>query len=112
MLAVQISAAPLILFITHKFPLMSLPYNLFFPFLVSISIFLLILGLLTGFPSIHQLNSSYTEFVLNLTYGLPTSFDYWVRIDHFPAFLLVFIYCLLFLAAIYSRQWLESRGES
>jgi competence protein ComEC len=111
MLAVQVSAAPLILFTMHKFPLMSLVYNLFFPFLVSLSVFLLILGLLTGLPPIHNLNGAYTEFVLNLVYRLPSNFDYWVRIDVFSPFLLAAYFSFLLIAAILARQRLEENRQ-
>ena len=44
-LAVNLATLPLLLFYFHKFSLMSLIYNLFFPFLVSLSMVMLILGM-------------------------------------------------------------------
>lgn len=78
--AVNLIALPLTLYYFHKFPMMSLVHNLFFPFLVSISMLLLILGFLFGWipligEMIHSVNNVYTQFVLNFTYNLPTSFD-------------------------------------
>lgn len=45
-LGVNVAILPLLLFHFHSFPLLSLLYNLFFPFLVSVCLFLLLLSLL------------------------------------------------------------------
>lgn len=73
-LAVNLVALPMMLFYFQKFPLLSLFYNLFFPFLISVAMLLLLLGMLC--PWIHPLNSWFTEKVLDLTYNMPKSFDY------------------------------------
>lgn len=79
-LAVHVVAVPLTLFHFSKFPLMSLAYNLFFPFLVSVSLFLLVLAAFVSFVPplavlIHQLNSYLTTLTLNLTFHMPPSVD-------------------------------------
>ncbi|NGX57837.1 MAG: hypothetical protein K940chlam3_00733 [Chlamydiae bacterium] len=113
-ISVQIVAAPLILFLFQKFPLMSLIYNAFFPFLVSISIFLLLIGLFLSPVSpvanlIHAINSAYTEYVLNLAYQMPMSLDFWVRMESFSASLLVVYFCFVMTVGILMRGWMENR---
>lgn len=79
-LAVNVFAIPLTLYYFQQFPWMSLLYNLFFPFLASISLCLLLLGgMLTFVPfiaaGIHYINDRYTFFLLQLTYQIPSELD-------------------------------------
>ncbi len=79
--ATTCTALPISLYYFGTFPLLSLVYNIFFPFLVSISMSLLILGsLLSIFPllsaPIHLFNDYFTSFILNLTYEIPESWDF------------------------------------
>lgn len=116
-IAVNLVAMPLMLFYFGSFPLLSLLYNLFFPFLVSMSMFLLLLGLIGGlvFPPlgsmIHALNSSYTHFVLNFTYNLPISVDVKWRVSSFPFALLILYLCIVFVLGIYLYQLLSQKKE-
>lgn len=78
--AVNLVSIPMMLAHFHQFPVMSLIYNLFFPSMVSLSMLLLILGLLLGWLPfvalwIHSLNGVYTRFVLDYTYNMPLSVD-------------------------------------
>lgn len=71
-IATTIFALPMSLWIFGYFPLLSPFYNLFFPFLVSLSMTLLIAGLFaTPIPplsdAIHLCNDYFTSFILNLT---------------------------------------------
>lgn len=80
-IAVNLVALPLTLYHFHKFPLMGLVYNLFFPAMVSVSMLLLILGFACAllFPEaanlVHSINETYTGTLLNLTAYFPKSFD-------------------------------------
>ena len=80
-LAVHIAVVPLTLYQFHKFPWLSLLYNLFFPFLVSLSMGLLLLaaGLTALLPPLgrllHLANSSYTDFILSYPQNAPASLD-------------------------------------
>lgn len=115
--AVNIIALPMMLFYFQKFPLLSLVYNLFFPFLVSIAMLLLLLGLLfsLGIPllgsAIHTLNGYYTQFVLNFTYNMPTSLDFTWRVPVFSLELLLFYLTFIFVTGIYLRYVLDHRQE-
>lgn len=108
-IAVNLAALPLLLYHFHKFPLMSLIYNLFFPFLVSISMLLLLLSL--AFPFLHHLNSIYTGAVLNLTYRMPQAVDTYWRIESLPLWVIVGYLCLLFYVFIYVREYIMSKNE-
>jgi competence protein ComEC len=102
-LAVHLVTLPMMLFHFHRFPWMSLLYNLFFPALVSLSMGLLIVGLLASLlvPPlaiwIHQLNSAYTRFMLDFTYNLPPNLDIIWRISHFSIELLILLITSIFL---------------
>lgn len=108
--AVNIIALPMTLYFFHKFPVLSLLYNLFFPFLVSISMLLLIAGFLGAliFPPIgnalHLINSIYTGFVLDFVYNVPPALHSTWRTPDFPAGFLICLLSLLFSAGIYLKQ--------
>lgn len=115
--AVNIAALPLTLYFFHQFPWMSLFYNLFFPFLVSGSLGLLILGgLLSPIPylgiAIHTINNFYTSLVLQLTYQLPDHFDYYLKIESFPDSLIVLYITILLLILIAMQSHLEEKDHS
>jgi competence protein ComEC len=72
-LATSLAALPLSLLLFGEFPLLSVVYNLFFPFLTSVSVTLLITGIVLTplYPvsqAIHLMNDYFTSFILNLTY--------------------------------------------
>lgn len=100
--AVNIFALPSLLYFFHQFPLLSLLYNFFFPFLVSISMLLLILSAFV--PWLHSVNNIYTSWVLRLTHEMPTSLDVTLRVDDFPLWALTTFLTFAFLASIYMRK--------
>jgi competence protein ComEC len=113
--AVNSVALPLMLFYFHKFPLLSLLYNLFFPFLVSISMLLLIIGLLLGFlpplsSFIHGLNSYFTQFILRFTEDLPTRLDVIWRSSSVSLEILVVYLCLLFTIGVLLKYRLRQQA--
>jgi competence protein ComEC len=72
-IATSLTAFPLSLLLFGSFPLLSMAYNLFFPFLVTVSVSLLMAGLIVTplYPlsmMIHRFNDYFTSFILNLTY--------------------------------------------
>lgn len=101
---------PLILYHFHQFPLMSLLYNLFFPFLVSLSMFLLLIGLVAEFLSsrlgqfIHHLNDFYTHWSLNLIYNIPQSVDAYYKVESVPKEVLVVYICGLLIGGIIAKS--------
>ncbi len=112
-LAVNLATLPLVLYYFHKFSLMSLLYNLFFPFMVSLSMILLIFGSLTSmlFPPlgqfIHLINDSYTGFMLNYIYNMPRTVDILWSLESIPYYAVVFLLC----AAFYIGLWMHHTAE-
>jgi competence protein ComEC len=108
-LAVNIFALPLTLYIFHQFPWMSLLYNLFFPFLASASLCLLLLGGALSFvpylPSlIHSLNDSFTFFLLQLTPQVPTEMDAILTLESLHSGWLISYLCCAALAGILLKE--------
>jgi competence protein ComEC len=112
-LAVNSVALPLTLYHFHKFPLMSLVYNLFIPVLVSVSLSLLVFACFFHLmiPEIgkflHGFNEAFTQFVLNFAFHLPKSFD-WIWQVHDISYELIVCYLLaLFCLGIFLNKWEE-----
>lgn len=103
-LSVLVLTLPLSLFYFSKFPLLSILYNLFFPFLTSVSMTLLIFGLLVHFLSpdlaafLHSMNSSFTKLLLNFAYNIPRHFDKNLESSLSQATLTIFLALILFSA--------------
>lgn len=117
-LAVNLFALPLTLYYFHKFPVMGLLYNLFFPFLVSISILLLIIGMGVSFfipvfgSYIHDLNNLFTKFTLDLVYQMPTRIDIMIRVQSMPSELVITLLCVFVMIGIFLRYRLENKQVS
>lgn len=112
-LAVNVCALPMTLYIFGKFPLWSLFFNLFFPVMVALAIFFLILGLTVGIvieycgycPNV--LNNWYTDFMLNLAYNFPQKWDSHVEVYTISAEMI-----LLYLTALFTLGiLLEARSQ-
>lgn len=108
-IAVTFIALPMTLYFFHQFPFLSLFYNLFFPFLVSFSMLLLLLALLTAWFSplshlIHLINSYYTDFILNLTHELPHSWDLTWTLSDFPLLLFIFIITIIYSLPLHKNR--------
>jgi competence protein ComEC len=116
-LAVLVATLPVTLMYFHKFPFMSLPYNLFFPFMVSISMLLLLLGCLFGLllPPLgwvlHKLNAYFTQFMLSLTYNIPRKVDMWLHTESIEMWMVVVYLTVLLCVGIYAKLWLEQRND-
>lgn len=110
-LAVNSVALPLTLYHFHTFPWMSLVYNLFIPFLVSISLLLLVsaCALYLIFPwlgmQLHAINESYTQFVLNFAFRLPKSFDWTLETNAISKdILLAYLLVVFSLSMLFHKQ--------
>ena len=105
-LAVNLMLLPLLLFHFHTFPLLSLLYNLFFPFLVGMALFALLLSLIFQllFPPIAELLFSLTDFLtvqlLDLASYPPVALDYSLRIADLPAWSIACTLLILLLSKI------------
>ncbi|MBA3238926.1 MAG: ComEC/Rec2 family competence protein [Parachlamydiaceae bacterium] len=116
-LAINIVALPLTLFYFSKFPLMSLFYNLFFPFMVSISMTLLLLGSCLELlipplgTAVHFLNDNYTHFLLSYTYNIPTTIDLFIRSSSVTFESVVVFLCVAFGISISALFYQEKKRE-
>lgn len=108
-MATTIVALPISLYYFQQFPLLSLISNLFFPFLVSISMILMLLGILfSPLPMLssqfHLLNDYFTSFILNLTYNIPEDWDIIITTPPFPPYYVIIFVALIFIWHIYSQK--------
>lgn len=117
-IAVNLVALPMTLYHFHKFPLMSLVYNLFFPFLMSLSMLMLVAGLFISmiFPwpanMIHAMNESFTQFMLSFTFNLPKSFDIAIRAGDIPKEGLMIYLILIFAVGLFFKFSREKPSAS
>jgi competence protein ComEC len=104
-LAVHITVLPLTLAIFHQFPLNSLFYNLFFPFLASVSLLLFLFSVLVTpwlIPWVHWANSCYCHFILKIIESPPLHFST-LYIPVIPSWLLTSLLTTLFIIALYLK---------
>ncbi|MCX6989068.1 MAG: ComEC/Rec2 family competence protein [Chlamydiae bacterium] len=101
-LSVHIASIPLCFYHFQSFPVLSLLYNLFFPFCTGISLFLLLSALVMGllFPFlaglIHSLNTVLTTYLLGVTEHIPRFLDYTFTLPPFDLFyILSYLFILL-----------------
>lgn len=96
-LAAHLLALPVCLYHFHTFPLISLVYNLFFPFLTGLSLLLCLIGLSLGPLGdwVHILNNAFTGMLMRLVASFPPLLDYTLYIGRLP-----FAPVILFIAGI------------
>lgn len=109
-LTVHTVTIPLILFYFGKFPLLSFVYNLFFPFLVSLSMSLLFLAAFLSFlpwisTILYFITSFFTDLLLNLAFHLPPKVDVIFRISSLSSewVILYTFVCFVLLIVGYQR---------
>ena len=101
-LAVNLLLLPLLLHHFHQFPLLGLLYNLFFPFMIGVTLFLLLIALLflPLYSPIATLFFFFTDHLtaqlLELTSNPPFALDYLIQTQEFPAWAIPpFLFILL-----------------
>jgi competence protein ComEC len=107
--AVHLMSLPVLLHLFHKFPLLSIAYNLFFPVCVCLSMLLLFSALLLAplIPplshAIHILNNAWTSAILNLTTNSPAFLDFSIRSKAISfSFVICFLAISFFLGILFS----------
>lgn len=103
--SVLLFTLPIVLVHFHRFSLLSLVYNLFFPLLFTLLIGLLLLSLLV--PFFLPILTIYANFLLKLIAFSPKRLMFWLRFSEFPASLALCICLGLFLWGAY-LQWSAS----
>lgn len=94
-LAVNCVLFPLLLYHFHQFPLLSFLYNLFFPFLIGIALFLLLTSLIFHvlFPPIAEClywaTNAFTNFLLELIAHPPLPIDFSIRLGEVSTTLVI-----------------------
>jgi competence protein ComEC len=113
-LAVHLVSLPVLLCLFHRFPLVSLIYNFFFPFWVSISLLLLCSALLITLICpplahwIHGINEGFTRSALHISSTPPAILDFVIRTNKIPLFGVILFLTFLFIGIIY---WEERRKK-
>jgi competence protein ComEC len=104
--AVHLITIPVLLHLFHKFPLLSIAYNLLFPAAISLTLLLLFAAcLLTPLlpflgHALHQLNNTWTSSLLTLISNPPALLDFSLRTKNISFACVVIFLCTCFLAAV------------
>lgn len=112
-----LAALPLSLYYFQKFPIMSFFYNIYFPLLVTFSLFLLVLGLIF-YPiplissALHFVNDRFTHFILNMTLDVPKKFDIYWRVENISHHFLITYYTIFFIVFIFIYYKYCNRSSS
>lgn len=113
--AVNLAILPLLLYHFHQFPYLSLLYNLFFPLLVSLGLFLLLLSLLAyGLFAplgtlLFRLTDLFTAQLLDLTAYPPIALDYSLKVASLPAWIIPPYLAALFCLSLLYQKSLEEK---
>jgi competence protein ComEC len=110
-LAVHCVSIPVVLFFFHKFPLLSIAYNLFFPVCASLSMFLLFAALVFSVclpfvsDALHQLNNGWTSTILKFVSNPPALLDFSVHTKAISfSGLCLFLTLSFFLAVVFQEK--------
>ena len=109
-MAVNLVALPMTLYYFQSFPFLSLIYNLFFPFLVSFSMLLLLLGFVI--PGLDFINVHYTSFILNFTHQMPNKINFLLEFSHISADLLIFYLTIVFAVGIFCQSLISKQAST
>jgi len=112
-LAVTLFTLPVLFYHFGSFPLLSFFYNLWIPFLVGGTLFLLLLGvLLAPIPQlcgpIHHLNVLYTEKILSCVIYMPPRFDIAISLPQISCDYVVALLCLGFFGLLTPQLFKQS----
>lgn len=111
-LAVHIASVPVCLYHFQSFPLLSLAYNLYFPFLTGISLYLFLAALLLTFIApplgkfLFTIDTAFTSWLLDTSANPPVMLEHSLRVPSLPlSLVLIYLFVLLaFFSALTFRQ--------
>nr|NGX27142.1 hypothetical protein [Chlamydiota bacterium] len=86
-LSVHLVTLPVVLYVFHSFPMLSLAYNLVIPPFLGISMLLIPLGVLL--PPLGALNAKFTAFLLQMIANPPELLHYQIFVGNMPYWLLI-----------------------
>lgn len=108
-LAVNTMTIPIIFYEFGNFPVFSFFYNLLIPFLMTGTLFLLLLGFIFSFFKplcvlIHHLNDLYTNEILSLISYAPKGLEISIYIPNLSLYLTIISLCATFLFILYFKK--------
>ncbi len=110
-LAVHLISLPVLLFLFHSFPLLSIAYNLFFPACVTLSMLLLFAAFFFALwlpmlsHAIHWLNNFWTSMMITLTSHPPAFLDFSLRTKSLSfSFVICFLFFSFFLGVFFYEK--------
>jgi competence protein ComEC len=110
-LSVNLAIIPILLFYFHKFPMLSLIYNLFFSPLFCLSILLFILAIPFHFATnsffIDNINTKYTKFLLDLISNPPENLEFFIRTKSISISFIIVYLIIYFSLAIFIKYHLK-----
>lgn len=108
--AVHLVSIPVCLYHFHKFPWLSLGYNLFFPYWTGISLlfFLTICPMALFFPTLgehlYTIHTHFTRCLLDITSSPPALLDHSFHVETVPKLLVILYLFLLFHISVLHRS--------
>ncbi|KAG6559032.1 Competence protein [Candidatus Rhabdochlamydia oedothoracis] len=104
-IAVHIATVPLLLYLFHQFPLLSIAYNLFFPYCAALSCILLFPSLILYFipkacSFVFKINELFSTAILHITSYPPIKLQFSLRTDVITPNMLGLYLTVLFFGAI------------
>lgn len=116
-IAVHIVSAPMMLLYFHKFPLLGILFNIFFPFLVSIAIAALLVTMLIDLviPAVAAMFFSaidvYTAAIIDFAVAVPATMNFAIRTQAISPTLFTVYLCLIAIIAIISYDTTETTKQ-
>lgn len=116
LLSVNLVMAPVLLYHSHQFPLISLLVNIFFPFVVAITMWILLIGLIISCftlffaKGIFFLVEGLVSFLLKMVFFTPVEFDVIWRVNNLHTPILIGYLTLLFLVGILHQEKSLKKG--
>lgn len=107
--AVHLITLPVLLYLFHKFPLLSFVYNLFFPPCVCLCMFLLFFSFLCA-PWLHILNNAWTSWILHFTSNVPAFLDFSIHISNLNLSVVLCFLLLSFFVGIFFFEKAEKKS--
>ncbi|HRW58202.1 MAG TPA: ComEC/Rec2 family competence protein [Chlamydiales bacterium] len=105
-LCINVFTIPISLYYFHKFPLISILYNLFIPSLIIIPMTLSLISIATlfSFPFIGRINHYLTKAILFLIYNPPIHLEWHLRFSNIHKSMLLLYLTLLTLSILYKKN--------
>lgn len=113
-ISVNFFILPVILFYFHKFAILSFIYNLFIPFLVGISLMLIIIGFIFYFLPplsflINSMNTFFTKVILKMITYPPDQLGFYIRSKDISIEFVIIYLAFISLFFVFFREYLKKQ---